>query len=153
TNVAYVTEEQGQISVIDLSTLKVIKRAQPNDVAPRGIGITFDGRHLVTANKDTSDATVFNTKSLELERRLPVGASPEFIKIDSTGSNVFTSFEPGSEGGPPKEGAEAQQELQGPPSQIIAFDVKSWSRTHDFVVGKDTEGLEFSADGKQLIVA
>jgi hypothetical protein len=34
TNVAYVSEEEGGISVIDLSTLKVIRRVQPSDLAP-----------------------------------------------------------------------------------------------------------------------
>jgi hypothetical protein len=34
TNVAYVSEEDGGISVIDLSTLKVIRRVQPSDLAP-----------------------------------------------------------------------------------------------------------------------
>ena len=37
-NVAYVTEEEGGISVIDLSTLKVIRRVRPNNVAPSRAG-------------------------------------------------------------------------------------------------------------------
>ena len=36
-NIAYVTEEEGGISVIDLLTLKVIRRMQPDDIQPRGI--------------------------------------------------------------------------------------------------------------------
>src|SRR5579864_8019357 len=42
-NVAYVSEEDGGISVIDLNTLKVVKKVHPKNVAPRGIAITFDG--------------------------------------------------------------------------------------------------------------
>src|ERR1700722_9435965 len=55
-NVAYVSEQQGAISVIDLDTLQVIKKVNPQGIAPRGLGVTFDGRYLVAANKDTADA-------------------------------------------------------------------------------------------------
>ena len=73
TNIAYVTEEEGGISVIDLGTLKVIKRIQPADVQPRGIAVTFDGKYLITANKNTSDIAVFSTPRLRLVKRIPIG--------------------------------------------------------------------------------
>jgi len=154
TNVAYVSEEDGGISVIDLGTLQVVKRVHPKDVAPRGIGLTFDGKFLVTANKDTADAAVFDTRRLNLIRRVPVGDNPEFIKIYPTGRWLFTSFEPGSSGGPPKEGAVGEEEEENePPSQVVAFNVQDWSRGPAFIAGKETEGLEFSPDGQLLIVA
>lgn len=156
TNVAYVSEEDGGISVIDLNRLQVVKRVHPKDVAPRGIGLTFDGRYLVTANKDTADATVFDTRGLRLNlvRRIPVGDNPEFIKMFPTGRWLFTSFEPGSTSGPPKEAAVGEEvEENEQPSQIVAFNVQDWSRGPVFTAGKETEGLEFSPDGNLLIVA
>jgi len=66
TGVAYVSEEEGGIVVIDLKTLEIVKRVQPKDVAPRGIALTFNGKYLVTANKDTADASVFDTRSLKM---------------------------------------------------------------------------------------
>ena len=105
TNVAYVSEEDGGISVIDLNTLKVVKKVHPKNVAPRGIAITFDGNYLFTANKDTADATVFKTRGLSLLKRIPVGDNPEFVKIGPSGKWIYTSFEPGSSGGPPTEGS------------------------------------------------
>jgi DNA-binding beta-propeller fold protein YncE len=59
TNVAYVSEEDGGISVIDLKSLKIVRRVHPADVAPRGLGITYDGKYLITSNKDTADIAVF----------------------------------------------------------------------------------------------
>jgi YVTN family beta-propeller protein len=156
TNVAYVSEEDGEISVIDLNSLQVVKRVQPKDVAPRGIGLTFDGKYLVTANKNTADMTVFETRKLNLIQRIPVGDNPEFIKMYPTGRWVFTSFEPGSSGGPPKENAAGDEEdddADEPPSQVVAFNVQDWSRGQAFTAGKETEGLEFSPDGEFLIVA
>lgn len=40
TNVAYVIEEDGGFSVIDLNSLKVIRRVHRTDVSPRGLGVT-----------------------------------------------------------------------------------------------------------------
>ena len=157
TNVAYVTEEDGGISVIDLNKLQVVKRIHPQDVASRGIGLTFDGQYLATANKDTRDMAVFDTRGMKMNlvRRIPVGDNPEFIKMFPNGRWLFTSFEPGSEAGPPKEvavGEEAEDENEQP-AQIASFNVQDWSRGTTFTAGKETEGLEFSPDGNLLIVA
>lgn len=153
-NVAYVTEEDDGIAIIDLTTMEVVKRVHPANVAPRGLGLTLDGKYLFTANKDTADATVFNTRGarLALVKRIHVGDNPEFVKINPSGSAMFTSYEPGSSGGPPTPG-ELQQEEQGPPSQIVSFNTSNWALIKDFKAGLSTEGLEFSADGSKLIVA
>lgn len=154
-NVAYVTEENGGLSVIDLNKLQVIRRIRPKDVAPRGIGITFDGQFVITANKDTADAAVFSTRRLHLVQRIPVGDNPEFVKFHPSGQWFFTSYEPGSTAGPPTEpsGADEEEEENEPPAQIVQFNVPSWTRVKSFTAGMETEGLEFSRDGKYLIVA
>jgi YVTN family beta-propeller protein len=156
-NVAYVSEEEGGIVVINLNTLKVVKRIQPKDTAPRGIGITFDGKYLVTANKDTADASVFDTRGgLHFVRRIPIGDNPEFVKLNPSGTSAFISYEPGSTAGPPQEGASGEDDdddANEPPAQIMEFNVSDWSRVQSFVAGKETEGLEFTPDGKSLIVA
>ena len=153
-NVAYVTEEDDGIAIIDLSTMEVVKRVHPANVAPRGLGLTFDGKYLFTANKDTSDATVFNTRGarMNLVKRVHVGDNPEFVKVNPSGTAMFTSYEPGSSGGPPVAG-QVEQEEQSPPSQIVSFSTSDWARVKDFTAGLSTEGLEFSADGSKLIVA
>jgi YVTN family beta-propeller protein len=151
-NVAYVTEEDGGISVIDLKDFKVIRRVHPADVEPRGLALSRDGKFLLTANKDTSDATVFDTRGLRLLKRLHVGDNPEFVKLDSTGQWFFTSFEPSSTGGPPKDTPTPADENE-PPSQIVSFHSGDWAPGTAFVAGTETEGIEFSRDGKFIIVA
>jgi YVTN family beta-propeller protein len=164
TNVAYVTEEEGGVSVIDLGKLAVINRIHPRDLAPRGLNITFDGKYLITANKDTSDAAVFDTRRLRLVRRIPIGENPEFVKIHPSGEWLFTSYEPGSAGGPPREAApatsaaqppkkEAAADVEGIPSHIVEFHISDWVQGRTFTAGLETEGIEFSRDGKFLIVA
>jgi YVTN family beta-propeller protein len=154
TNVAYVTEEDDGIAIIDLNTMEVVKRVHPANVAPRGLGLTFDGEYLFTANKNTADATIFDTRGerMRLVKRVHVGDNPEFVKVNPSGTAMFTSYEPGSSGGPPTPG-ELEQEEQGPPSQIVSFSARNWSLIKDFTAGLSTEGLEFSADGSKLIVA
>jgi len=154
-NVAYVTEEDGGVSVIDLNSLEVVKRVHPPDVSPRGLGLTFDGKYLVTADKDTADAAVFDTRRMRVVRKLHVGDNPEFVKLNPSGTDLFISYEPGSTAGPPKEAAvgEEEEEENEPPAQIMEFNTQDWSSVRSFVAGKETEGLEFTPDGKQLIVA
>jgi len=156
TDVAYVTAQDGGISVIDLETLEVVKQVFPPNVAPRGLGLTLNGEYLLTANENTADATVFDTRGMRLKlvKRMPVGDNPEFVKINPSGTEMFTSYEPGSEGGPPTPGEEeGETEQAGPPAQVVAFSTKSWSQVISFVAGPSTEGLEFSPDGSRLLVA
>jgi YVTN family beta-propeller protein len=155
TNVAYVSEEEGGISVIDLSTLKVIRRVQPSDLAPRGLAVTFDGKYVITSNKDTSDAAIFSTPDLSLLRRIHIGESPEFIKINPAGDRLFATFEPSSEGGPPvgmKAGGSADDE-HGPPAQIATFHIGDWAPGPVSTAGQETESIEFSPDRKLMLVA
>jgi len=152
TNVAYVTEEDDGISVIDLGALQVVKRIHAQDVAPRGEGLSFDGKYLVAADKDTADAAVIDTRRMKVVRKLHVGDNPEFVKLDPTGQWLFTSYEPGSSGGPPS-AAEEESEENEPPSEVVEFNTNDWTRALSFIAGKETEGLEFSPDGKLMIVA
>ncbi len=153
TNVAYVTEEDGKIDQIDLATMKVTRSIQPPDVSPRGEGVTLDGKYLITADKETSDLAVFSTPKLQLVTKIHVGDNPEFIKLNPSGDRLFATFEPGSSGGPPKEGADSDDDENEPPAQIATFHVGDWTAGPVSTAGKETEGLEFSPDGKYLLVA
>jgi DNA-binding beta-propeller fold protein YncE len=171
TNVAYVSEEEGAISMIDLDTLKVVRRVQTSELAPRGLTVTFDGRYVVTANKNTSDLGIFNTARLRLVKRIRIGDNPEFLRIDPSGTRLFATFEPSSQGGPPqatsgvangadkgatkgtaKPEAEAEEE-NGPPAQIASFATGFWAAGPVATAGQETEGIEFSRDGKLMLVA
>ena len=155
THVAYVTEEEGGISVLDLRSLKVIRRVQPNDIAPRGIAVTPDGKYLVTSNKDTSDIAIFSTPRLQLVKRIHVGHSPEFIKINPAGDRLFATFEPGTKSGPPKPAGTTgdSDDENEPPAQIASFHIGDWTPGPVSTAGKETEGIEFSRDGKLMLVA
>jgi YVTN family beta-propeller protein len=155
TNVAYVTEEEGGISVIDLGKLKVIRRVKPDDVAPRGLAVTFDGKYLITSNKESSDAAVFRTPRLDLVRRIHIGPSPEFVKINPAGDRLFATFEPGTKSGPPPASGPPvdSDDENEPPAQIASFRIADWTPGPVSTAGKETEGIEFSRDGRLMLVA
>lgn len=153
TGVAYVTEEGGAISVIDLKTLQVIRRVQPTDLSPRGIAITYDGRHLITSNKNTSDIAIFSTPRLHLARRLHIGHGPEFVKLNPAGTRLFATFEPSTQKGAPGSQAADTDENQEPPAQIASFHVGDWTEGPVSTAGRETESIEFSRDGKLMLVA
>jgi YVTN family beta-propeller protein len=155
TNVAYVSEEEGGISVLDLSTLKVIRRVEPKDVAPRGLAVTYDGKYLITSNKNTRDVTVFDTSGLSLVKRMHIGDNPEFVKINPSGDRLFATFEPASQGRPPgaPKAASDSDDENGPPAQIASFHVGDWAAGPVSTAGQETEGVEFSRDGKLMLVA
>src|SRR5262245_7321726 len=126
-NVAYVTEEEGAVSVIDLNAMRVVHRVEPPDFAPRGLAVTFDGKYLITSNKNSSDLAVFDTRNMRLRRRVHLGQGPEFVKIGPNGDRVFATFEPGSSGRPPSANAAENDDDNEPPAQIASFYVNGWT--------------------------
>ena len=152
-SVAYVSEEEGGVSVIDLDTLKVVRKVHPENIAPRGIAVTFDGKYVITSNKNTSDIAIFSTPDLSLVQRIRVGDSPEFLKINPSGERLFATFEPGSEGGPPGSAKpETGNDNDEPPAQIASFHIGDWVAGPVSTAGQETEGIEFSRDGKLMPV-
>ena len=72
---AYITSQEGGISVIDLNTMEVINQLKAGGY-PRGIGITDDGTRLITANKAEASITVINKETNEIEKNIQVGINP-----------------------------------------------------------------------------
>lgn len=151
TNVAYVSEEGGQISIIDLQSFQLLTAIQPKDVAPRGISLAGDGRYVVTANKGTSDISVFDTRSLQLIKRIHVSGNPEFVKMHPSGKWIFVSCE--SDPGSTLPAHRTTGEGNEVTSRIVVVNVRDWSLGPSFAVGSETEGIEFSPEGRLLIVA
>jgi len=159
-NVAYVSNEQGGVSVIDLTRLEVIREIPVGGVGPRGIVVTADGRYVLTANKQTADVSVLDTRTGTVVVRVPIGTNPEFLKLHPSGQWVFTSHEPGAEGGPPKAAGNSEEREEKeeagpaalPPSRVVAIEVGDWKVGRAFLGGVETEGLTFSLDGRQLVV-
>lgn len=157
--VAYVSSEPFGVVAIDLEKMTVTRRFPLPKAGPRGIGVTRDGRFVVTANKGTQDVTVIDLKKRHVVRRIPIGPKPEFLKFSLDGRRFFVAHEPASEGAPSKrQRSEAEQERQEEAgaktaARIVEIDVESWEIVRTFPASVDTEGIELSADGKRMLCA
>lgn len=156
--VAYVSNQKGNVSSIDLGTFETTGEIDVGGASPRGLGVTADGRLLVVASRDKGDLAVIDLKTRTLIRRIPIGKNPEFVRV--RGDQAFVSFEPASVGGPPpkpgsKEAAELKQKRaddKEEPARIAIVDLKAGTKVGEIIGGMETEGIEFSADGSKIIV-
>ncbi|MGQ0619123.1 MAG: YVTN family beta-propeller repeat protein [Panacagrimonas sp.] len=155
---AYVSNQKGDISVIDLTTLETVKTIAPGAAEPRGIGISTDGKLLIVASREGGNISVIERKTGKLLKQIEIGENPEFVRI--RGSLAFVTFEPESEGGPPpKPGSEEEKKLREEreeketvPAQIAVVDLDKGEVIRRIVGGLETEGIEFSADGTHILV-
>ena len=155
---AYVSNQEGNITVIDLGTFETVKEIDTGSKSPRGIGVTADGKLLVTANGDEGDISLIDRVSGELIKRIPIGKNPEFVRV--RGDFAFVSFEPAAVGGPPpapgsaeaKALEKARADDDAEPAKIAVVDLKEGKVVRAITGGMETEGIEFSADGNRILV-
>ena len=155
--VAYVSNQDGGVSVIDLATMQVTKIIDVKAAGPRGLGITDDGKKLIVATRENESISVIDTATGEVLQQIPVGKNPEFVRI--RGNFAFISSEPSAKGGPPPKpgSAEAKAEEKDDdeekiPAKIAVVDLIKGEKIRDITGGPETEGIEFSPDGKNIVI-
>ncbi|MDG1820306.1 MAG: beta-propeller fold lactonase family protein [Methylophilaceae bacterium] len=154
---AYVTSQKSNtagVSVIDLATMEVVKTFDLKAEGPRGLGITDDGSKLIVATRENSSISVMDTATGELLQQIEVGKNPEFVRV--RGNFVFISSEPSAVGGPPPKPGTAEEEEEDDdekiPALIAIVDLAKGEKIREIVGGPETEGIEFSADGKEMVI-
>lgn len=157
---AYVSNQNGDISVIDLATMQLSGTLDAHGEEPRGIGVTADGKLLVVANREGGRVAVLDRASGKLLHQVKIGTNPEFVR--TRGNYAFVSFEPSATGKPPpKEGGHGEaaggkddddDDANKEPARVAVVDLAKGKLVRTIVGGKETEGIEFSADGKHILV-
>jgi len=150
---AYVSNQDGGVTVIDLENMEATSNIDIQAKSPRGIAITADGKYLITANKDDDNISVIDRASGQLIKHITVGKNPEFVRVYK--DLVFVSTEPSSTGGPPPkpgEAAKTDDDDDKVPAIIAVIDLKKGKKVRQIVGGPETEGVEFSKDGKKIII-
>lgn len=157
--VAYVTNQGDGVTVIDLATLKPIRTITVGK-DPRGVAITPDGRLLITANQADGDVSVVDTASAATVHRIAVGKNAEFVRISPDGRFAYVTYEPSSTGKPPgkgdqpeKSGKGAQDDEHPEPAEIAVIDMSKFAVSARLPASPETEGMDFSPDGRDLVVA
>jgi YVTN family beta-propeller protein len=152
---AYVTNQEGGVAVIDLATLEQVATIDVEAKVPRGLGLSADGRCLITANRDGGDVSVIDTAARKVIKHIRIGKNPEFVRV--RGERAYVTFEPSSKGGPPpKDGKpekdDDEDDADREPAKVAIIDMKTWKVIGTVTGGPETEGIEFTADGKHMLV-
>lgn len=155
--VAYVSTQDAGVNVIDLATMQVTKQFDVKAEGPRGLAVTDDGKQLVVATRENGSISVIDTATGEVVKQIEVGKNPEFVRV--SGNFAFVSSEPSSKAGPPPKPGEKPAEDDDDddddekiPAKIAVVDLSKGEKIREITGGPETEGLEFSADGKQLVI-
>jgi YVTN family beta-propeller protein len=166
-NVAYVTNQGDGVTVIDLATLRT-ERTLEVGKDPRGVGITPDGRTLVTANQADADVSVVDTATGKTVRRIAVGKNAEFVRVSPDGRFAYVTYEPSSSGKPPGKGQGSEKGGKPEPgskpdqggrdeeavaAEIAVIDLAKFVVSSRLPASLETEGMDFSLNGRDLIVA
>jgi YVTN family beta-propeller protein len=151
---AYVSNQDGAVSIIDLATMEPKGSLDIGAKGPRGIGVTADGKLLVTANKDDGNISIVDLASGKVIKHVAIGKNPEFVRVH--GDKAYVTYEPSSKSGPPpkpgsKEAAEDDDDDKIP-GRIAIVDLKQGKVIKEIIGKPETEGIEFSKDGKKMIV-
>lgn len=153
---AYVTSQDAGVSVIDLATMQVTKQIDVKGLSPRGLGITTDGKKLIVATRENESISVIDTATGEVEKQILVGKNPEFVRVN--GNYAYISSEPSAKAGPPPKPGEKpiaendDDDEEKIPAKIAIVDLSKGEKIREITGGPETEGIEFSADGKQLVI-
>lgn len=158
TGTAYVSSQDGGVTMIDLSTMTTTGSIDVKAEGPRGLAVTEDGKFLVVATRENGSVSVIDTATNEVVKQIAVGKNPEFVRIK--GDLAFVSYEPSAKGGPPpkpgsaeaKEAEAEEDDDDKEPARIGVIDLKQGKKIREIIGGPETEGVEFSKDGKQLII-
>ena len=153
--IAYVSDQEGAVAVVDLETMEIKGTLDIDAKGPRGIGVTADGKWLVTANKDDGNISVVDTATGTLVKHVAIGKNPEFVRV--IGDIAYVTFEPSFRTGtipqPDSKGKKETSEEDKVPGHIAVVDLKTGKIIVDIVGRPETEGVEISKDGGQIIVA
>ena len=150
--VAYVSNQDGGVTIIGLDSLTKLGEFDGERKSPRGIGVTSDGKYVLTANRNSGDMSVYDAATKKLVQKVPIGQNPEFIRV--YGNYAYVTYEPSSKGGPPGQ-AEKDDDDDGEeklPAGIAVVDLTDFKLLRTIMSGPETEGVEFSADGKFIFV-
>lgn len=151
--VAYISNQNNGVAVLDLATLELAGTFDVEAKGVRGLGVTADGKYLVTANKDDANVSVIELATRQVVRQIHIGKNPEFVRV--IGDKAFVTYEPSSKGGPPPKPGSLIPEEKGDdkiPARIAVVDIRQGKLLKEISSGSETEGIEFTPDGKQMIV-
>ena len=87
-------EDDNLVTVVDLETRKVIAEI-PVGVEPEGMGMSPDGKTLVSTSETTNMAHFINTETYSVFDNILVGSRPRVAEFSADGTRLWVSSEIG----------------------------------------------------------
>ncbi|MGB2833089.1 MAG: cytochrome D1 domain-containing protein [Methylotenera sp.] len=155
---AYVSSQDGGVTIVDLESMTATGTIDVKGDGPRGLAVTDDGKFLIVATRENGSISIVDTATNEVVKQVKVGMNPEFVRVK--GNFAFVSYEPSAKGGPPPvpgsaealKAAAEEDDDDKEPARIGVIDLIKGKKIREITGGPETEGIEFSKDGKQLII-
>ncbi len=121
----------------------------------RGLSLELPTASAALCRGCTADLTGrLDTSTGKVLRRAKIGKNPEFVRVFK--GYAYVTYEPGEDGGPPgppgQPPKEEKEDENSPPAEIAIVDLKSLKVIHSVKSGHETEGVEFSSDGREVLV-
>jgi len=151
-DLAYISNQGDGLTVLNASSLKPITNVDMHGAGPRGIAVTPDDKYILTADEHSEDMSVIDAHTLKVVRQIHIGRNPEFMRILPDGSKAFVTYEPSSTGHKPTPGQKENDEDELP-GHIAIIDLHDWKVVGDITGAPETEGIEFTPNMKDLVVA
>lgn len=153
--VAYVSSQDGGVAVVDIEKMALTGNIDVKGEGPRGLGVTEDGKFLIVAVRENGGVAVIDTATGQVVKQIAVGKNPEFVRVK--GQFAYVSYEPAAKGGPPPKTGEPvakedDDDDDKEPAKIGIIDLKAGKKVREITGGPETEGIEFSKDGKLLLI-
>ncbi len=156
------------IAADSLATLNVLSTGS----APAGLALSHDGKWLATADRDANQVSIFDAETLSLRHRVTVGLRPFGVTFSpdgrlfsaDVGSNTATAVDPvsgrvlGHAATRERPYAVAFASGRGfvtnqYDDSVSVFDAQSLATVAVIDTGEYPEGIDTSADGRQIVVA
>src|SRR5450830_2115463 len=87
---AYVSNQDGGVSVIDLNTLTSSADIDVKGDGPRGLAVSDNGKLLIVATRENGSISIIDTASNEIIKQIPVGKNTESVSV--RGNFAFVSY-------------------------------------------------------------
>ena len=151
---AYVSNQKGGVTVIDLNTYTAGTDIDVQGDEPRGIAITEDGKLLVVATRENGSVSIIDTATNQVLSQVKVGQNPEFVRIK--GHYAFVSYEPSAKGGPPPAPGSADAQIAAAAEklkterefnlEVFKNDNKITEQARQFIANQEEAKNRFNAD-------
>ena len=115
--------QDGGVSVIDLSSRKVVTTFDAGTKRSNRLRFTRDGRYALISDVDSGDVVVIDAKTHAIARRISLGREPEGILIAPDGRNAYVAV--------------------AGDNRIAVVDLTSWTVARQFEPGRGPDGMAF----------